>query len=249
MVEIGVTASPRWRAKSSAVSTEPRALSVADHVLGDRRLRRTRAGRPCAIAFSVAASAGSLTTSPSSGARPFEQIVLRRARAVAELVDRGRSSRRRRAARPGSHSRRSGWRAASARSRGRSVPCALRIASQASIAPGTVTACGEVGSIARMPLREQRLGRGLGAGAAGAVVAPHRLARLRRSGRSSRRRCRSCAARPRTAPRPRSPRHPPRCRRRAARRSRRASRADARSPPCLRRRSPASGRADGNRGS
>ena len=80
-------------------------------------------------------------------------------------------------------------------------PCALRIAAQASIAPGTVTAWSEVAAMAPMPCASsasveaaRRRGR--------SRCSPRPACRARRSGRSSRRRCRSSAARPRRAPRP-----------------------------------------------
>ena len=150
--------------------------------------------------------------SPSSGARPFGQIVLGRAGAVAELADEGlpvrRDARRNREAELGvvdGGLERAGERPGAVGLEDR-VPGFDRARHVDGVRRGRLDRAHALG--------EQRLGRGLGAGAAAAVVAPDRLAILGDRARSSRRRCRSCAARSRTAPRPRSPPHPPRCRRR-----------------------------------
>ena len=98
-------------------------------------------------------------------------------------------------------------------------------------------------------LRAQRLVRGLGAGAAGAVIAPHRLARLRHQAIT----IAADAGHMRLDHAQRRHRRHRGIGRVAAGAQRvdggQASPADARSPPCRRRRSRASGRGAGNRGS
>ena len=101
------------------------------------------------------------------------------------------------------------------------------------MAPGTVTACGEVFVQRGDAVRLEPVDGGRRRRAAGAVERHHpAAARPARRGRSSRRRCRWIAARPRPARRPRRPPRPARCRRRAARRAPPASRPAWRSPPC-----------------
>ena len=64
------TGSPRWRGEIVGASAEPARGKRRHHVLARSALRRTRAAPSARDRLQVAASAGSLMTSPSAGARP-----------------------------------------------------------------------------------------------------------------------------------------------------------------------------------
>ena len=165
--------------------------------------------------------------------RAVEQVVARGAGIGGELVDRAPNPARC-AARRESRPRRSGWRArARGRDRSGRAPRGSPPRHRSRPAPsrhgssrGRCRAC--PAPSARRATRARRRGRSRCSPTPARPAVDH--------GRSNRRRCRSCAARPRTAPRPRRPRHRRHCRRRARSRRRRGRQADARSRPCPRRR-------------